>query len=496
MPRRRGSTRGKRAPPRGTPGSGSHTGRGTPGIPGVGRIQKNTRSNHARRQASQSLQPADSNTDTNASSTSSENAEDNTSEYRASPHQNSPHNTPNVSISTPSTLSETSFTLSAEDILQHPQSQPEPTLRLNDIRELLQSHEQGIVDRVVNQLNSQNATNTRPYPQTNTCEPPTTSTVPASRPRNSTILRITELEGELAQLRAEQEMDQAVAEEPRTPGTYNPTYPFIEEARESAPGIPESVELLFPGVERTTLVQIIENRFKPTNIYRLLATEKERAESQRTINIGGIEFEQAERDGKESEYKMSGFFKAWAAYSGILVKLAPHALQGELATALFIYTMNLYDLLEKYTWDGVKAYHFQFHRKRVAAGKSIYYPSEWRQIDSELIASRCFAHPHIPRPSWTSSQNRPATFPRRNQELPIRERPTTPAFPYSNPAHSNRVTQIATQVCRNWNYRECRSAYCRNQHICITCGSNHKAPQCTQGNTALSHPARSGPYTR
>ena len=64
---------------------------------------------------------------------------------------------------------------------------------------------------------------------------------------------------------------------------------------------------------------------------------------------------------------MSGFFKAWAAYSGILVKLATEALQGELATTLFIYTMNLYDLLEKYTWDGVKAYYFQFHRKRVTS---------------------------------------------------------------------------------------------------------------------------------
>ena len=284
----------------------------------------------------------------------------------------------------------------------------------------------------------------------------------------------------------------------------------------------ESVELLFPGVERSTLVQIIENRFKPTNIYRLLATEKERAESQRTINIGGIEFEQTERDGKESEYKMSGFFKAWAAYSGILVKLAPQALQGELATALFIYTMNLYDLLEKYTWDGVKAYHFQFHRKRVASGKGIYYPSEWRHIDSELIASRCFAHPHIPRSQWTSSQNRTASFPRQPYELPIREThfSTAPphtgnmlsSFPVSSDRRSNiyhtghststatqagnRSVPITTQVCRNWNYRECRSAYCRNQHICINCGSNHKVSQCTQGNTALTHSARMAHHTR
>jgi len=122
---------------------------------------------------------------------------------------------------------------------------------------------------------------------------------------------------------------------------YNFNQPLPLQASESASGITDSVEVLFPGVERATLVQIIENRFKPTNIYRLLASEKDTAEAQRTINIGGIEFEQAERDGRESEYRMSAFFKAWAAYCGILIKLAPLALQGELATALSIYTMNL-----------------------------------------------------------------------------------------------------------------------------------------------------------
>jgi len=136
------------------------------------------------------------------------------------------------------------------------------------------------------------------------------------------------------------------------------------------------VETLFPGVERTTLVQIIENRFKPTNIYRLLASVKDCAETHKTINIGGVEFEQPERDGKESEYRMSAIFQAWAAYCGILIKLAPQALQGELATALCVYKMNCYDLLEKYTWEGVKSYHFQIHQKQVASGKHIYHPTE------------------------------------------------------------------------------------------------------------------------
>ena len=73
---------------------------------------------------------------------------------------------------------------------------------------------------------------------------------------------------------------------------YNSIQPFTHEIRGSASSITKSVEALFPGVERSTLIQIIENRFKSTNIYGLLATEKDRAESQPKINIGGVEFEQ------------------------------------------------------------------------------------------------------------------------------------------------------------------------------------------------------------
>ena len=114
--------------------------------------------------------------------------------------------------------------------------------------------------------------------------------------------RIMELESQLAQLREEETQEQRMHHAPGALGTYNPTRDMIATIGESVSGTVESVEILFPGVEQGTLVQIIENRFKPTNIYRLLATEKERTESQRVISIGGVEFEQAERDGKESEY--------------------------------------------------------------------------------------------------------------------------------------------------------------------------------------------------
>ena len=55
---------------------------------------------------------------------------------------------------------------------------------------------------------------------------------------------------------------------------------------------------------------------------------------------------------------MGSLFKAWEANCGILVKLVPPSLQSDLATALVIHTINIYDLLEKYAWEGVMAYQF------------------------------------------------------------------------------------------------------------------------------------------
>jgi len=145
---------------------------------------------------------------------------------------------------------------------------------------------------------------------------------------------------------------------------------------------------------------------------------------------------------------MRNFFKAWAAYSGILVKLALHCLQGNLATAVFIDTMNLYDLLKPYTWEGVQAYHFQHHAKTVASGTSIYLPSEWRQIDSQRIPSKCFAHPII-RTTWQPSNIRIQAPTERITELPLR------GYPFPSPQLGNwpgighRPTQTRRHLC--WN---------------------------------------------
>jgi len=474
-----------------------------------GGIRKNPRTRQAPTRYDLHPEPAPStprSAETNESGSSSMEPEPSIPEYSHSPQSNeiqpslapvSPEN-PRPPPATPTTESEPES--------RSPSSpRSDRTISLGTMRQLLRSHEEDIIDRVVQRLRSHN-----PVPHidnTGNTNDPIRATQDLEL--NPTLTRIAELEGEPAQLREEAQRGQQSTRNARALGMYNSSQCHLPLAGENASAIADSVAVLFPGVERGTLVQIIENRFKPTNIYRLLASEKERAESQRTVNIGGIEVEQAERDGKESEYRISIFFKAWAAYSGILVKLAPHSLQGDLATALSIYTMNLYDLLEKYEWEGVKAYHFQFHRKRVASGQSIYHGTECRQLDSELIASKCFAHP-APRPTWTQNHKLAPAPTRRFSELPIRESlpghgysstPFSPhtTAPYSapeyrthyghsvaSPANARIPTGTAPlpfQACSNWHFRECRSMQCRYRHSRISCGSNHRAPQCPSGDS-------------
>ena len=191
----------------GTTGSQSHdtwstTGRSshrtTPETSRAGRIQKNTCSNHTWRQVSQSLEHNPALTETNSSS--SQSGEDEASEYRSTPPNNSPHDTPELHHSSTPPLSEISVTLSAEDTTQRTQFRPEPILQLNDIRELLQSHEEDIIKSVVHQLNSQNPNSSRHNQASATPQLPPSNRFMTEQPRNLTSHRITELENQLAQL--------------------------------------------------------------------------------------------------------------------------------------------------------------------------------------------------------------------------------------------------------------------------------------------------------
>lgn len=359
----------------------------------------------------------------------------------------------------------TSETPSSTTLVDHPCNTPaqQPVISLQMMNNILAQREDQLVDRILSQLAG---TRENPFEINHSASNTLSSHQRFHTPAEDTFPQGTGVPDVL------RDHD----------STYIPQPALVESAFATL----DSVKLLFPGVDRSTLTQIIENRFKPTNIYRLLASEKDRAESQRVISIGGVSFEQGEREGKESEYQVGPFFKAWVAYCGILTKLAPGSLQADLACSLFIYTMNLHDLLEKYTWQGVKSYHFQFHRKRIASGKEIYYPDDWRKLDLELIASKCFI---FPPPAASTSRNWPYHSRSTGTGNTLGHSDTTTSTPSTVPplgymalAHSRTPhTGGVNSACRNWNYRECQVQHCRYTHVCISCGSSHRASQCPKG---------------
>ena len=131
-------------------------------------------------------------------------------------------------------------------------------ISIEDMQELIRSHEEDIVDQVFLRLSSQN---NRPTPT-----PPRLPTIRATlSPRepepNTTRARIGDLAKQLAQLQVEQELSQASRHVGREPSTCNHTPPLAGLGIESTSATAESVEAIFPGVERSTLTQIIENRF-------------------------------------------------------------------------------------------------------------------------------------------------------------------------------------------------------------------------------------------
>jgi len=152
------------------------------------------------------------------------------------------------------------------------------------MRELLRSYEQNIVDLVVLQLTSNNHNPQSPTPQHAQQLPIPTGGTQPHQP-NSTQSRIATLESQLAELGKHSEQGLADVRELRALGMYDPSQSLFPHESERESTIAASLEVVFPGVERGTRVQSIENRFKPTNIYQLLASEKKPAETQRTISI-------------------------------------------------------------------------------------------------------------------------------------------------------------------------------------------------------------------
>ena len=126
------------------------------------------------------------------------------------------------------------------------------------MRILLESRKQEIFHCVVLQLHSSSNTQHSPNHPT-----PQGVHFSSNQPYRAQAFqtRIPELESQLAQLPGQVDDEQRMALATEELSTYNSTCGIVGVTSESASGVVESVELLFPGVKLATLEQIIENSF-------------------------------------------------------------------------------------------------------------------------------------------------------------------------------------------------------------------------------------------
>jgi hypothetical protein len=248
----------------------------------------------------------------------------------------------------------------------------------------------------------------------------------------------------------------------------------LESSSSETDSLPEPLRHLFAntGIDAKTILDIAHNRFKALNLYRLLSTEREQSDSRgvASLNLDSMRVEQ-QRVWKEHDYRNeASFWRAWELYKAVFLATAPASLQSELATALAIYTANLWGLRSDYTWAGMKAYHFSFHRDMIASNAGRFDPSTWRTLDGNRVFATC-----VPAYLRAEAQHRDGSG----------RQPTRRALTGSGDLQER---LYFPNTCRNFNNGKCTLPNCRWTHQCEYCGGDHGSFQCQQRDTGNSRP--------
>jgi hypothetical protein len=264
---------------------------------------------------------------------------------------------------------------------------------------------------------------------------------------------------------------------PRAEPNGQPLVP-LESSSSETDSLPEPLRHLFAntGVDAKTILDIAHNKFKALNLYRLLSTEREQSDSRgvASLNLDSMRVEQ-QRVWKEHDYRNeASFWRAWELYKAVFVATAPASLQSELATALAIYTANLWGLRSDYTWAGMKAYHFSFHQDMIASNAGRFDPSTWRTLDGNRVFATC-----VPAYLRAETQHRDGSG-----RQPSTRRALTGAGDLQERLYF-------PNTCRNFNNGKCTLPNCRWTHQCEYCGGDHGSFQCQQRDTGTSN-SRSG----
>ena len=127
----------------------------------------------------------------------------------------------------------------------------------------------------------------------------------------------------------------------------------------------------YRSVDIQYIRDIKRNKFKPENIMKLSTSVRRTKEAAKSLMIGtsGLEIEAKEEDCTTADAKgIIPLLRAFHVYTQILIFLAVPGNKLQLQLALSKYAKHLMMLWEMYTWDSVRAYHFDFHQARILEG--------------------------------------------------------------------------------------------------------------------------------
>ena len=141
----------------------------------------------------------------------------------------------------------------------------------------------------------------------------------------------------------------------------------------------------YRSVDIQYIRDIKKSKFKPENIMKLSTSVRRTREAAKSLKIGnnGLEIEAKEEDCTTADAKgIIPLLRAFHVYTQILVFLAAPGNKLQLQLALSKYAEHLMMLWKMYTWNSVRAYHFDFHQARILEG--IDDAQAWKTPDHEL----------------------------------------------------------------------------------------------------------------
>ena len=279
-----------------------------------------------------------------------------------------------------------------------------------------------------------------PAPLNNPAAIPISSTDPTpfpttKRARDEELERLAVEEGRLRVLKLQREIN------------VMPLPDHEDDGEGEIPQIIKDLSPRYPQTKSSILLQILEDKFDPFDLYKL------HTEFGSYVSSDAIDDEFFMSKGKLGTRKRLGSPKdlgsvkrwsnAFLQYVSIISIFKKH----DIVAALLGFHSQILKLDDSYQWEAVVLLALRFHRQRIIVGLSD--RDEW-QLQPHEIFGACNHSPKTPA---------------------VGVAPRTPAVGVNS--SRNARTRFQDQVCLNWNGKGCEFPNCLRRHVCLLCKGSH-----------------------